>query len=335
MMLWRGMMLLVGLAFCQASWALCSITGSFSISPGTVVVQRDAVVGQPISDWLMSNQGVAYQNCNFDSTPQYDINAGIKNTGAKASITWNGEAVFKTNVPGVGYVFEGRTSVDSNPLPENWTGIASGQSQVFIIQISHSAGYHPSINDQARIRLIKTGDITPGALSGSPGRFIAGTRENAQWSTELPITFSGGQITTIACSVTSPDVIEVPLGQHQKAEFSGPGSSTDWKAFNVGLNCDKSARINVQIDATQDLSNVAGVMKLDSASGDMAATGVGVQLYFVPDDSPVQFGQSRFYYTSPNGGSETVQLKARYYQTTSTVTAGVANATATFTLTYK
>ncbi|KLV52812.1 fimbrial protein [Citrobacter sp. MGH104] len=335
MTLWRGMILLVSLAFSQASWALCSITGSFSISPGTVVVQRDAVVGQPISDWLMSNQGVAYQDCNFDSTPQYAINAGIKNTGAKASITWNGEAVFKTNVPGVGYVFEGRTSVDSNPLPENWTGIASGQSQVFTLQISHSAGYHPSINDQARIRLIKTGDITPGALSGSPGRFIAGTRENAQWSNELPITFSGGQITTIACSVTSPDVIEVSLGQHKKSEFSGPGSSTGWKAFNIGLDCDKSARINVQIDAAQDPSTVAGVMKLDSAPGDMTATGVGVQLYFAPDDSAVQFGQSRYYYTSPNGGSETVQLKARYYQTTAAITAGMANATATFTLTYK
>lgn len=334
MTVWRGIILLVGMAFCQASWALCSVSGSFSISPGTVVVQRDAVVGQPISDWLMSNEGVAYQNCNYDSTLQYDIYAGIKNTGAKSSLTWNGEAVFNTNVPGVGYVFEGRTSVDSNPLPENWTGITSGQSQAFTLQISHSAGYYPSINDQARIRLIKTGDITPGALSGSPGRFIAGTRENAQWSNELPITFSGGQITTIACSVTTPDV-SVTLGQHKKAEFSGPGTATAWKAFNIGLDCDKSARINVQIDATQDPSNVAGVMRLDSAPGDMAATGVGVQLYFAPDDSAVQFGQSRYYYTSPNGGSETVQLKARYYQTTSAITAGTANATATFTLTYK
>ena len=308
MTVWRGMILLVSMAICQTSWAFCSVTGSFSISPGTVVVQRDAVVGQPISDWLMSNEGVAYQNCDYDGTPQYAIISGIKNTGAKASVTWNGEAVFNTNVPGVGYVFEGRTSVDSNPLPENWTGIASGQSQVFIIQISHSAGYHPSINDQARIRLIKTGDITPGALSGSPGRFIAGTQENAQWSTELPITFSGGQITTIACSVTSPDVIEVPLGPHKKSEFSGPGSATEWNAFNIDLDCDKSARINVQIDAVQDPVNVAGVMKLDSASGDMAATGVGVQLYFAPDDSAVQFGQSRFYYPSPHRGSETVQL---------------------------
>ncbi|AVH19831.1 hypothetical protein CWR52_22810 [Enterobacter sp. SGAir0187] len=95
MTVWRVIILLAGMAFCQASWAFCSVTGSFSISPGTVVVQRDAVVGQPISDWLMSNEGVAYQNCNYDGTTQYTIRAGIKNTGAKASVTWNGEAVFK------------------------------------------------------------------------------------------------------------------------------------------------------------------------------------------------------------------------------------------------
>lgn len=334
MRVWRGMILLAGILFCQASWAFCTSSVSFSISPGTVVVQRDVGVGEPISDWLVSNQGMAYQDCNYDATPQYVIKAGIKNTGSRASVNWNGEAVFNSNVAGVGFVFEGRSSVDSNPLPENWIGIASGQSQVFTLQISHSVGYHPSINDQARIRLIKTGDITPGTLSGNLGRFIAGTQENGQWSYEIPITFSGGQITTIACSVTTPDV-NVPLGQHQKAEFSGPGTGTGWQAFNIGLDCDKSARINVQIDAVQDPSNVAGVMKLDSAPGDMAATGIGVQLFFAPDNSAVQFGQSRYYYTSPNGGTETVQLKARYYQTAATITAGVANATATFTLTYK
>ncbi|HHG0683651.1 fimbrial protein [Enterobacter cloacae] len=334
MNMWRWMIILVGLTVSQASWALCSASGSFSISPGSIVVQRDAVVGQPISDWLMSNQGVAYQNCNYDSTTQYLIVAGIKNTGSKASVTWNGEAVFNTNVAGVGFVFEGRTSFDSNPLPDNWTGIASGQSQVFTTQTSHSSGYHPSINDQARIRLIKTGNITPGTLSGNLGRFIAGTRENAQWSTEIPIAFSGGQITTVACTVNTPDV-DVNLDQHKKSEFTGAGSATEWKAFNIELDCDKSSRINVRIDATQDPSNIAGVMKLDSAAGDLAATGIGVQLYFAPDNSAVQFGQTKFYYTSPNGGFETVQLKARYYQTTSAITAGEANVTATFTLTYQ
>ncbi|MDZ4034392.1 fimbrial protein [Kluyvera ascorbata] len=334
MRVWRGILLLVGMAVCQTSWAFCSVTGSFSINPGTVVVPPDAAVGQPISDWVMSNEGVAYQNCNYDATPQYVINSGIKNTGPKASLTWNGEAVFNTNVPGVGYVFEGRSSVDSNPLPENWTGIASGQSQVFTLQISHSAGYHPSINDQARIRLIKTGDITPGALSGSPGRFIAGTRENGQWSTELPITFSGGQITTIGCVVTSPDV-RVGLGQHKKAEFSGVGSATDWTVFYMSVICDKGTRVFMAVNATADSSSTPDVMKLDNDGG--SATGIGVQLWsdVAGNDGPVELGKLAYYYTTLYNGPDTLKFQARYYQTAGTVTAGTANATATFTMVYR
>ncbi|EFI3319830.1 TPA: hypothetical protein SI397_001420 [Escherichia coli] len=41
MRVWRGMILLAGILFCQASWAFCTSSVSFSISPGTVVVQRD------------------------------------------------------------------------------------------------------------------------------------------------------------------------------------------------------------------------------------------------------------------------------------------------------
>lgn len=89
------------------------------------------------------------------------------------------------------------------------------------------------------------------------------------------------------------------------------------------------------ITLSQPLGQTLAVLKLDSAPGDIAATGVGVQLYFAPDDRAVRFGQRRIYYISPGGGTETVQFKARYYQTAPRVSAGVASATATFTLTYR
>jgi hypothetical protein len=144
MTVWRGIILLMGMAASQATWAFCTGVGSFTINPGTVVVQRDATVGQPISDWLVSNQGVAYQDCNYDGTPQYAITTGIKNTGSKASVTWNGEAVYNTSVRGVGFVYEGRLSVDSTPLPGNWTGIASGQSQAALCTTSASRSIAPT-----------------------------------------------------------------------------------------------------------------------------------------------------------------------------------------------
>ena len=85
-----------------------------------------------------------------------------------------------------------------------------------------------------------------------------------------------------------------------KSEFSGPGSGTARQTFNINLSCVQGARINVRIDATADSdAGVPGVIKLDSDP--VNANGVGVQLWYRYEDSPVQFGQERYYYTSPSG----------------------------------
>lgn len=318
-------------------WAFCTPTGSFSVNTGNITVQRDVAVGQPISGWLVSNGGQAYNNCNYDATPQYPIVSGIKSNNQHSSgLRYNGETVFDTNVPGVGFVIEALTSFGSNPLTGTWQGISAGNTQTSLAATSHDVGNHLSINDQARIMLIKTETITPGSLGGEIARFFAGTRENAQWSQEIPIMLSGGAINTVACTVTTPNV-DVPLGDHDKNEFSGTGATTSWQAFNIGLQCDKSARINVRIDPSAGaVSGMTDVMKLDDAGGGTTASGIGVQLWFRPNGgSAVNFGQETYYWTSGYGGNETVQLQARYYQTAQNITPGSANATATFTLSYK
>lgn len=326
--------ILVLLAISGGVNAACDAVGSFTINPGSITVQRDVAVGQPFTDWIYSNSGVAYQNCNYDSQLQYNIENGVKSyNGRSSGLSYNGETVFDTVLPGVGFVIEGNAQVGSQAWI-GWQGIKAGTTEETVVRTSHNNGDRPVFTDQMRIRLIKTGNIQTGALSGNVGYFFAGVRETSGWSTEKVVSFAGGQITSVACTVTT-NPVDVPLGEHDKSEFSGTGTGTDWQTFNIGLKCDKSAKINVQIDATPDPSNVAGVMKLDSGTGDATATGVGVQVYFVPDNSAVQFGQAKYYYTSSSGGAETVQLKARYYQTAQTVTAGQANATATFTLTYK
>lgn len=136
------------------------------------------------------------------------------------------------------------------------------------------------------------------------------------------------------CTLLS-STIDVPLGKHLKSEFSGPGSATPWQPFNIPLSCDKDAKINVRIDADADVSSTPGVMTLDSQPGDMAATGGRY--------SALVSAQWR-----KRGGiwpgnlllhiylqwQCVVKLKARYYQTGSRVIAGIANGTATFTITY-
>lgn len=324
--------ILVLLAISGGVNAACDAVGSFTINPGSITVQRDVAVGQPFTDWIYSNSGVAYQNCNYDSQLQYNIENGVKSyNGRSSGLSYNGETVFDTVLPGVGFVIEGNAQVGSQAWI-GWQGIKAGTTEETVVRTTHNNGDRPVFTDQMRIRLIKTGNIQTGALSGNVGYFFAGVRETSGWSTEKVVSFAGGQITSVACTVTT-NPVDVPLGEHDRSEFSGTGTGTDWQTFNIGLNCDKDARINVRIDATADSdAGVLGVIKLDGDPG--SASGVGVQLWYRYENSPVQFGQERYYWSS-SGGDELVQLQARYYQTLQTVTAGAANATATFTLTYK
>lgn len=296
--------------------AACNFVGGVTgevpgyISFGNVTVQRDAPVGSVIATATTGayNGGNSIAGCTEAWTYRWELTQW-------RTLSASGNNIYSTNLPGVGIRLTNTASNRLLPYDQS----VPGNTYIFIG------------NDGIKAELIKTGDITGGTLNS--GMLARASVANQFYFANATLNGTN-TITSVACSVTTPDV-NVNLNQHTKSEFSGPGSATAWQSFNIGLDCNKNSRINVRIDATQDPSNVPGVMKLDSESGDLAATGIGVQLYFAPDNSAVQFGQTKFYYTSPNGGSETVQLKARYYQTASAITAGKANATATFTLSYK
>lgn len=312
-----GSVLLVLWLFSFGAQASCGYSaGVFDevpgyVSFGSVVVQRDAAVGSVIA--TASTGAYHGGNTLAGCTTAWTYHWELSKWGTLSPL---GGGIYNTNLPGIGIRLTNTSSGKVIPYDQS----TNANTYVYISGI--------------KAELIKTGDITSGTLStGVLARASAVAAASQLYFANVTLNGSN-TVSSAACSVSTPTV-DVPLGQHQKSEFSGVGSATEWETFSIGLDCDKSARINVQIDATQDPSNVPGVMKLDSTAGDVAASGVGVQVYFAPDDSAVQFGQSRYYDTSPNGGAETVQLKARYYQTSSAVTAGSANATATFTLSYK
>lgn len=314
--------------------AACDAVGTFTINPGHITVQRDVSRGQPLTGWHYSDVAVSYRRCNYDSQIQYRIENGMKSYSRHTSgLSYDGETVLDTNLSGVGVIFQGRVRADSGSW-SHWQGFPAGSVEQAIIKFPHRRQDWPIFENQARLRLIKTGNIQPGRLSGTVSHFITGIRETNSWNTELPVTFSGGQVTTLACRVTTPDVM-VALGEHKKSDFHGPGSTSHWKDFNIGLSCDRNARINVRLDAAIDPSAGGhGVMQPDKANGDLTAAGVGIQLGY-HSGGAVQFGQDTYYRTSSAEGYENIQLRARYYQTAQTITAGPANGTATLTLTYK
>jgi type 1 fimbria pilin len=247
---------------------------------------------------------------------------GVNPRGVRYINGWmtNSDGVAATNIPGVGirihwlYPAGRRIRVPTDPYE----------------MLNHPAGLYWVDGPRWKVELIKIGDIPGGSLA--TGNY-AGYNINNIFYNILNVT-DGGNIVSTGCSLLSPEVM-VPLGRHLKSEFTHRGAVTQWQNFDINLNCNRGTKIHIQIDAIADGSGVPGVMTLDHQQGDMVARGVGIQIGYRTDTGgAVVFGQEKEYWTSLYGKNELVKLQARYYQTDQQVTAGTANGTATFTLTY-
>ena len=308
--------LLLMIAVLPEVQATCSFYGGVTsevsgyLNFGNVVIQRDAQVGSTIATAITGayNNGDGIAGCKREAwSARWELTQW-------GTLSGYGNGVYNTNLPGVGLRLSAASTGTTLPYETSYAYNAGGT-------------WVSSPGDGIKGDLIKTGDITSGTLTD--GVLARASVVNQFYFAN--VTLNGtNTVKSEACTVTTPSV-DVPMGDHDKSEFSGAGSSTDWVSFDIGLSCDVGARINVRIDATADASaGSQGVMLIDSGG----ASGVGIQLHYRPDDTAVQYGQERFYWQSVYG-DEIVQLKARYYQTAGSITPGAANGTATFTLSYK
>ncbi|CAI1072211.1 Type-1A pilin [Serratia quinivorans] len=152
------------------------------------------------------------------------------------------------------------------------------------------------------------------------------------WGAEYPINMPSFNITTVACSISSAN-ISVPMGDVLVTKFTGVGAMPVTKNFNVGLNCDANAKVNVSLSGTanSDIANT-DILALSNAGTAGVADGLGVQVLY--NGAPLKRDANLLLKTAA-GGVETFPFAARYYQTKSVVKPGKANATATLNLTYQ
>lgn len=213
--------------------------------------------------------------------------------------------------------------------------------------------------------LIKTGTITPGTLSGSQLPTVKYDFE-AQGISPInlgSLSFSGA-INIISQTCQTPDVT-VQMGEYDIANyFTGKGKTTEWKDATIKLiNCPRfygtlnDGRNTWTSDSgasgmgaiTNNILNLTlspNTAIIDSANGILgiktgssSATGVGIQMAYgsTSDASPVlvDFANSKDYTTQNDAATtQSMPLIARYIQTDSTVSAGKADATVTFTINY-
>lgn len=332
--------------YASASTLSCisnSSSAVFSVPTKSYTVPRDASVGTLIGAftpwqsagsnvWTCSDTTNAFVGPVYKSVLSASSDAGYPITYFDGSTTYQ---VFDTNVRGVGLVMKISSSTPSGWYAGNY-GMGTSDWNVAGTYNSPSGFSNAAFGLRMEFAFVKTGDITPGVFQSGILVANAGVAERpfAQVTNTIPIYLSGSpSFNEAAC--TTPNSISVDLGSHLSSEFRGLNSVTSSVAFSIALNnCPIGMNeVDYEIDAaTQIIDSSNSVVALDSSS---SAGGIGVQL-LDGSGNPIPFGTPLTFndYNAGTGGSYTIPLKARYYQTGTLVTPGHANTVMTFTMSY-
>ncbi|WP_027923726.1 fimbrial protein [Pseudomonas sp. URMO17WK12:I12] len=321
---------------------------------GNITVGRDVPLGAEIYRQTFNIVSPSLLSCSpglYNVQTRRELPVRPLPLSTWAGSPWGGN-VYQTGVPGIGVaIWHAGT-----PMPFNSDAINCGGGTAFCVySLQGTLAYDMSF--------IKIGDVSPGTIQGSQLPTTSQTRV-ASNSVEVMRVNVSGNINIVSRTCSTPDVA-VPMGSHILSEFSGKNTFTPWKDFSIALNnCPafngyyqntgprwlsdgtsnnldsrKNNVLQVRLDPTRAaITPNQGIMSLNpSAPGDgPAATGVGLQ---VADNNgtPLPLATLRASGIIPRaveGASYLIPLKARYIQTEDSITAGPANATATFTINY-
>ncbi|WP_316658089.1 fimbrial protein [Ralstonia condita] len=309
------------------AYTCTTVTTSTTIQPQTLSVQRDLPVGgliaQVVSDVVTSFKctneapGLTYQE------------VGIKGFGTYVG-DFDGKRVWKTNIDGIGYAVGVGIVNGCGAGLERWvngTNVDNPNHRLYCA-VNGIFSTQP-MQHKALINFYKTESSTgTGKLIGA---FILKNNQST-WQKESQFSIGSVAVEKLSCTLGSA-AINVPMGNVPVSTFKGPGTAQPSfrdRAFSIPLTCPKGASINLKLDGTAyDASQ--GMLKLDSEAS--SATGVAIQMLY--DDKPVELAKNFKWQTTDAEGTYSIPLKARYVQTDSSVTPGVANGSATFTLTYQ
>jgi type 1 fimbria pilin len=231
--------------------------------------------------------------------------------------------VYSTGIPGLGMkVMAQNTNARSYTLP-----FVTGSDD----QVLPNHPYSEGIRWYAE--LVVTGPLTPGSFNTNIVDESYIKFEDLE-THDLILGNVQLNVQGTACTVTT-STQDVSLGTHLTTEFTGMNSTTESVPVPLALNCPNSGiGISATLNATPDTSTTQpGAIKTTPGTG-LNAGGVAIQMLDqsdngIPLNTPVK-------YTSTGAGTFNFNWKARYLQTTSTpVTAGDADTSATMTITYE
>jgi type 1 fimbria pilin len=293
------------LAKCDFDWG--STMGTYSVSvPPTMVNDPNTPVGSVL---YTSSPTPINHRVDFSCNGAGNAWGLVNNAGGPPA---SGQKLFPIGVTGVSYrVLQNGDYI--GPYPS--------------LPLGHKTSWIEE--DPVTIELVKTGVIANGTVIAVPlAEFRAGKSSNyivdavIQLTNTLTFTAPACQVNASAINVTLPAV--------SRQGFSGVGSVAGTTPFQIGLTCSSGATLRMTLDTAAPVPGQTGVIAPSSGG----ASGIGVQVLDSSGVTPVSFGTATTIGATPNGALS-IGYFARYYQTTSPVSAGAVNATATFTLSYQ
>ncbi|WP_431511743.1 fimbrial protein [Variovorax sp. DAIF25] len=303
--------------------------GEFSFDFGQVVVDNNQPVGAVLAHRQGALRNAWIANCNFGET----LTVQLRGTqGALVSNTSMWERIYSTNVPGVGYriqVFGGRESA-TGALPFEFSVEGTTPS-------STTSNYRGWV--QFNFDLIKTAKRVGNGLL-TPGLYGHAIVANKPRDYYFRVSLSGGKIVAPSCTLSelsrNPTV---RMGRVPIRDFAaGIGTVARDTPFNIEVACQAApgtvqSTVSMTMDPTR-ATTLPGVLAINEGGpGQITASGVGIQVLDA-QRRPVEFGKAATVGQSRDS-TYVVPFVARYMRTGSELKPGIANATATITLTHQ
>ena len=326
---------------------------TYTLSTSTHTV--GSYIGDHNANVVNGNQ-VVKVDCNSGSG--FYNNVGTQNIATNPSnaptFDLTSATTLPTPIPGIGYNLRSNLSDFSNFSGEKlcilsgytnycqpYSGARSGpyfnnENPTIPPESNNYYKYYRTANANLKLSFYVIGALTPGSYTINSGTTLGEVRAGANISSEALLRAETSGIyrfnVTQPCTVTTTN-ISVSLGTQKANQFVNVGDASTPTAFDINLTGCSASSVHITITGTADpnYTNAATNGVLATTGG---ATGVGIQLRRRDTSVVMPLNQDNTWTSNYTSGSLTLPMEARYIKNNVAVTAGQANATATFTMSY-
>lgn len=311
------------------AYTCTTTTTSTNLTSPNITIQRDLPVGSAIGSFIQTSNINAF-NCSQTPDPAITYSEfGVK-AYTNYVTTISGRRIYSTSIPGIGYAVYGAFCSVNLYVDGANTGDGNPNNKLVCSKNGLSNDTYGALGIQFYKTAATTGTGT--STRQQVGSIVLRLNQSAWQNPESAVYLQPFTVTSLACTVNTTS-LNITMGSIDKKLFSGVGTypgDSNTKDVNLVLNCNSGTNVNLLVQGTT-VNAKSGVLKLTSSTS--AASGVGIQI--LNGTTPLALNETVAIKTNTSSGTYTIPLKARYYQTESSITAGTANSTATFTLTYK